>query len=160
MPQLVSLVEFYKIAGWKTWGASFKKIHDTVHDAVHARPDMALQELASYLGLEYSRVNEIIGIGITERKIPEQTLTKIRRVEDAENDEKKKEEKKQQTKPFRPSPPIPKEVPSPQTLAKYMSKGKDIGAPPPPSRPSTKRVRDPRVSSPSSSAQNPAKKRK
>lgn len=51
MPQLVSLAEFYKIAGWKTWGAGFKKNHDTVHDAVHVRPDMALQELASYLGV-------------------------------------------------------------------------------------------------------------
>lgn len=165
MPQLVGLVEFYRITGWQTWGAGYKinddldigeplQLHFTVHDAVHARPEMALQELASYLGLEYSRIKEIMEI--MERKSREQTPVKIRRVADAGKEEEKKEKKERQTKPFRPNSPIPKEVLSPQTFAKYM--GKSVGAPPPPSRPSTKRGRDPRVSSPSSSGQKPAAK--
>ena len=70
MTRLVSLVGFYKIAGWKTWDAGYEEnrdsdidespqLHFTVHDALHARPEIALQELDSYLGLEYSGVEEL-----------------------------------------------------------------------------------------------------
>lgn len=157
---MVELVEFYKIQGWQNWGSIHEENDDsddddpsqhysTVNDAVSANPEIALERLASYLGLMYSRIKQKMKLKEDVDWLHAHVESKRKAVELGKDQER--EEKRRQPKLERPSPPTPKNVLSLEMLFPEEPKVEL------PSQPSTQLGWDPRISSASSDAQNSAK---